>query len=144
MKQSVENADNDLCVMINTPQFHMLATARIQKMHKHPRTSNKRSRRSTKLKFKESQKQCATESRVFHPVAAAAAASFHRCRTSSCGAMGHRGRFLFFTTADIFGRSKCGSNISSRTCCCVSMACKEFTVVWTCWPVAASFQRISL
>ena len=41
-----------------------------------------------------------TESRDFHPDAAAAAARCHRCRTSSCVAMIHRGRFMCFCDAD--------------------------------------------
>ena len=88
------------------------------------------------FKFKESQKQGGTESHVLYPVAATVAASSHCCRTSSCVEMGHRGRFLF-QRGRMFSE---GSKISSRTLCCVSMGCKGFTVVWTCWLVAASPQ----
>ena len=106
--------------MINIPKLYMLATARIQKLHKHPRPSNKTPRRSTKFKFKESQKQCRTESHVFHPVAAAVAASSHFCRTFSCGAMGHRGRFLFFTAAEYFRKVQTWlQNVQSNLMLCL-------------------------
>ena len=138
--RSVENAENDFCVMINIPKFYVLGTARIPKLHKHPRPSHKRSRRSIKF-----HRNNVAQNLVFSiqlplllpQVLTAAELPFvvpWAIVDGSC----------FSPRQNIFGRSKRASRNSSRICRCVSMACKEFTVVWTCWLVAASLQRISL